>query len=145
MRLPKNTKGFTLIELLVVIAVLGILAAVVLVAIDPRERINEANDAGAKNDVSQVATALESCFTNNSGSYTSCTLANLASQGYLKRQPSGITITYTGSTAALVAKSLAAASATCSTGTGSKFWVYRTSSGASAVECAASAAALSAP
>ncbi|NTV31174.1 prepilin-type N-terminal cleavage/methylation domain-containing protein [candidate division WWE3 bacterium] len=136
MRLPKNTKGFTLIELLVVIAVLGILAAVVLVAIDPRERINEANDAGAKNDVSQVATALESLYTNSNGSYTGATLAGLVSSGYLKRAPSGITITVNaGGTQAHISKQLNAASATCSVGTGTKYWVYRTATGLSAVEC----------
>lgn len=145
MGVTKTTNGFTLIELLVVIAVLGILAAVVLVAIDPRERINEANDAGSKNDISQVATALEACFTNNSGSYATCTLANLQSSGYLKRQPSGITIRYTGGTAALVAKQLNAATATCSTGTGTKYWVYRTSTGGSLIECASSVASLTAP
>ena len=142
MRLPKNTKGFTLIELLVVIAVLGILAAVVLVAIDPRERINEANDAGAKNDVSQVATALESYYTNNSGSYTGATLAGLVSSGYLKRAPSGVTVTVAGGgTQAHVSKNLAAASATCPSGqTGQKAWVYRTATGLSGVECGTLAA-----
>jgi type IV pilus assembly protein PilA len=84
------TQGFTLIELLVVIAILGILAAVVLVAINPGQRIKEANDSGVKSAVGQVATALESCFTNNGGKYASgkCdTVANLISGGYLKQNP----------------------------------------------------------
>src|SRR3989339_447380 len=88
----RNIKGFTLIELLVVIAVLGILASVVLVAINPGERINEANDAGKKSDVGQVATALESYFTNNLGSYTGATSATLVSLGYLKRFPASTTL-----------------------------------------------------
>jgi prepilin-type N-terminal cleavage/methylation domain-containing protein len=40
-----NRKGFTLIELLIVIAILGILAAAVLVAVDPVGRIQESRDA----------------------------------------------------------------------------------------------------
>jgi prepilin-type N-terminal cleavage/methylation domain-containing protein len=40
-----NRKGFTLIELLIVIAILGILAAAILVAVDPVGRIQEARDA----------------------------------------------------------------------------------------------------
>ncbi|MBI2031792.1 MAG: prepilin-type N-terminal cleavage/methylation domain-containing protein, partial [Candidatus Levybacteria bacterium] len=35
----RNQKGFTLIELLVVIAILGILAAVLLVGVNPLEQI----------------------------------------------------------------------------------------------------------
>jgi len=60
--------GFTLIELLVVIAVLGILAAVVLVAVDPGARINEARDAGRKQDLSSLSQAIETYFTLTQGS-----------------------------------------------------------------------------
>ena len=58
-------KGFTLIELLVVIAIIGVLAAVVLVAINPAERLAQARDSGRKNDIGQLATALEASFTTN--------------------------------------------------------------------------------
>jgi len=57
-------RGFTLIELLVVIAILGILSAVVLVAINPLQKINQANDSKVKSDIGQVSTALQSYFTN---------------------------------------------------------------------------------
>ncbi|KKQ41460.1 MAG: hypothetical protein US59_C0031G0001, partial [Candidatus Levybacteria bacterium GW2011_GWB1_37_8] len=36
-------KGFTLIELLIIVAVLGILAAGIIVVIDPLAKINSAN------------------------------------------------------------------------------------------------------
>jgi prepilin-type N-terminal cleavage/methylation domain-containing protein len=82
------TKGFTLIELLVVIAIIGILAAVVLVAINPAERIAESNDSKTKSNIGQVATAMESCYTANQGTYAagSCdSTANLSSAGFLKQ------------------------------------------------------------
>lgn len=78
-------KGFTLIELLVVIAVLGILSAVVLVAINPSRQLQRARDSGAKSDVGQIATALEAYFTDNEGSYPAA-LASL-SPNYLKNIP----------------------------------------------------------
>ena len=56
-------KGFTLIELLIVIAILGILAAGILVAINPVQKINQANDANMKSNVGQIATALQSYYT----------------------------------------------------------------------------------
>lgn len=51
-------KGFTLIELLVVIALLGILAAAVLVAINPGKRMAQSRDAIRRQDVNNIANAL---------------------------------------------------------------------------------------
>jgi len=129
-------KGFTLIELLVVIAVLGILASVVLVAINPGERINEANDAGKKSDVGQVATALESYFTNNNGSYTGATSATLVSLGYLKRFPVSTTLTVAASESAVYAILASASAGTCAS---TRYWCYTTASGSSAFLCKATA------
>jgi len=93
----KGRDGFTLIELLVVIAVLGILAAVVLVAINPAERLRSARDAGAKSDIGQIATGIEAYYTDNEGTYP-VALTDLTSGGYLKAvpgDPTGGSYTYT--------------------------------------------------
>lgn len=44
---------------------LGILATVVLVAIDPQQRLAEARDAGRKSDLAELANALEAYYTKN--------------------------------------------------------------------------------
>lgn len=62
-------KGFTLIELLIVIAILGVLAAVTMVGIDPIDKINAANDSKVQNDVSTIATGMESYAVVNNGVY----------------------------------------------------------------------------
>ncbi len=56
-------QGFTLIELLVVIAIIGVLAAIVLIAINPLEQINRGIDASAKNNVSSVGNSAQAYYT----------------------------------------------------------------------------------
>lgn len=41
----QDAKGFTLIELLIVIGIIGILAAIILVAVDPAKRLRQARNA----------------------------------------------------------------------------------------------------
>lgn len=80
------SKGFTLIELLIVIAILGVLAAGILVAIDPIDKINAANDAKVQNDVSGAGRATEAYATTHSGFYPAA-LGDLVTSGDLKRVP----------------------------------------------------------
>lgn len=84
---PKKFKGFTLIELLVVIAILGILAAAVLVAINPAKRQRQAQDAKRKNDIGALATELQGYYTSpGSGCYPT-SLGVLTAENYLKQLP----------------------------------------------------------
>lgn len=58
--------GFTMIELLVVIAIMAVLAAVIMMAINPAKRQKQARDATRKSDIGQIANALNAYFAANS-------------------------------------------------------------------------------
>lgn len=59
-----NQKGFTLIELLVVIAIIGLLASVVLLALNSARQ--KSRDAKRLADVRQIASAVELYFNDQS-------------------------------------------------------------------------------
>ena len=64
-KLKQNQKGFTLIELLVVIAIIGLLASVVLLALNSARQ--KSRDAKRLADVRQIASALELYFDDGAG------------------------------------------------------------------------------
>lgn len=92
----KNTakfSGFTLIELLIVIAILGVLAVVVLVAINPVQQLARTRDAGRKSSISQVGRALQSYYTARNGNYvpqSATWLTTLRDSGELSSEPSTV-------------------------------------------------------
>lgn len=64
-----SKKGFTLIELLIVIAILGTLAVVVLIALNPVQQLARTRDAGRIAAVTQLGHALEAYATSNGSVY----------------------------------------------------------------------------
>lgn len=82
-KLKQNQKGFTLIELLVVIAIIGLLASVVLLALNSARQ--KSRDAKRLADVRQIASALELYFdaavggTNGYPGTAGFTTANMSS------------------------------------------------------------------
>jgi prepilin-type N-terminal cleavage/methylation domain-containing protein len=71
----KNQKGFTLIELLVVIAIIGLLASVVLLALNSAR--SKSRDAKRIADIRQVSSAFELFFNDKSSYPTTATAGAL--------------------------------------------------------------------
>jgi prepilin-type N-terminal cleavage/methylation domain-containing protein len=67
--MQRQQRGFTLIELLVVIAVLGVLATVVIVAINPFQQLAKGRDAGRLTATAQLGEATVTYATGNNGSF----------------------------------------------------------------------------
>jgi general secretion pathway protein G len=83
-----SNKGFTLIELLIVIAILGVMAAAVLIAINPAAKIQSAKDVTVKSDMGQLVNALQAYYTGTTGNQTyPANLAALVTAGEIKSVP----------------------------------------------------------
>lgn len=65
--LKKYSKGFTLIELLVVIGILGILLAIVLIAINPARQFAQANNTKRSSDVTTILNAIHQYSADHHG------------------------------------------------------------------------------
>jgi prepilin-type N-terminal cleavage/methylation domain-containing protein len=72
-QLKRSRAGFTLIELIIVISVIGILAAVVFVAVDPARRSNAARNSNRWSDITAIITALKTYQADNGGNFPTVT------------------------------------------------------------------------
>ncbi|MBI3443668.1 type II secretion system protein [Candidatus Woesebacteria bacterium] len=109
--LARSRGGFTLIELLIVMAVLGVLAVVILLAINPVQQLARTRDSGRKSTVTQIGHSLEAYFTARGGTYltsTNCTgvatawLGCLQTAGEISTVPSSIAYSVTGTAACTI-------------------------------------------
>jgi len=90
-----RVKGFTLIELLIVIAILGILAVVVLVVMNPGERQAQARDTGRISSVTQLGRSLQAYYSTKSNYPDVGTWATeLVGSGEISTFPSGTAYSY---------------------------------------------------
>jgi prepilin-type N-terminal cleavage/methylation domain-containing protein len=97
----KNKKGFTLIELLVVIAVLGVLATVLIVAINPFQQLAKGRDSGRLSTVSQLGQATVTYATGNNGTYPTANatwITTLLNAGEVSIVPGAVAYSITGIT-----------------------------------------------
>ena len=83
MKQLRSQQGFTLVELLVVIAIIGILVAVVFVALDPATRFQQARDAVRQNDVQEILSAIKLNQVDNGGTYLASVAGMTAGSIYM--------------------------------------------------------------
>lgn len=67
----KKSLGFTLLELIIVVTIIALLAAATFVAVDPAQRIGDANNAQRWSDVTAVLNAVLTYVVDNNGTYPS--------------------------------------------------------------------------
>ncbi len=65
----EDTKGFTLIELLVVIGIIAILAAIVIVAINPSRQFAQARNTQRESNVATILNAIGQNIADNRGTF----------------------------------------------------------------------------
>lgn len=63
----KNRKGFTLIELLVVIGILAVLLAITLIAVNPAQNLQDADDTKRRSDINAILNAVSQYMVDNNG------------------------------------------------------------------------------
>ena len=75
-------EGFTLIELLIVIGIIAILAAAVIVAINPGQQFEQARNSTRRSQLSSVASAIHSwAAMENNGVYPECLVPDTEGDG----------------------------------------------------------------
>lgn len=83
-----NKKGFTLLEILLVVAAIGILAGIVILAINPGKQLGDTQNAQRKVDVNTILNAVYQYSVDNNGTVpsgiASSTCASLATNEICK-------------------------------------------------------------
>ncbi len=75
-KMKTKKEGFTLIEMLVVIAMIGLLSAVLLVALGPSRK--KAQDTRIISDLNQIRSLMEANYNPSSGQYVMPSISNLS-------------------------------------------------------------------
>lgn len=80
----KNKKGFTLIEILIVIGILAMLAAIVIVAINPARQFAQARNTQRWSDVNAILNAVHQNMIDNKGTWN-CAVSLPSSATVIKK------------------------------------------------------------
>ena len=67
--MTRSRKGFTLIEILIAVGIIAILAAIVIIAINPARQFQRARDSQRWSDVNAVLNSVHQRMVDNKGSF----------------------------------------------------------------------------
>ena len=77
----KRQQGFTLIEILIVIGIIAVIAAIVLIALNPQRQFQQANDSQRWSDVNAILNAMHQYGVDQHGDYSGVTAIGAVTMG----------------------------------------------------------------
>ncbi|MFA6588626.1 MAG: prepilin-type N-terminal cleavage/methylation domain-containing protein [Patescibacteria group bacterium] len=88
-----NKKGFTLLEILLVVAAIGILAGIVILALNPNKQLGDTRNAQRRSDVTTILNGVYQYAIDNNGNLptisTNATCSATAAYQICKATPAG--------------------------------------------------------
>ncbi len=90
MVLKNKKRGFTLIEILVVIGIVAILAAIVLIAINPARQFAQARNTQRTSNVNAILNAIGQNIADNKGTFTCTPIASFSGTPTEVRKTGGL-------------------------------------------------------
>ena len=99
-------RGFTLLEILLVVAAIGILAGIVIVALNPAKQLGDTRNAQRRSDVNAILNAIHQYAIDSNGSFPSDIDSVTTSSQVLGTASSGADTTCTATTTVAAAVDL---------------------------------------
>jgi prepilin-type N-terminal cleavage/methylation domain-containing protein len=99
-RISPRECGFTLLEILLVVAAIGILAGIVIVAVNPSKQLGDTSNAQRRSDVNAVMNAVYQYALDNNGAFPSGLVATATTPSMLGTATSGCNTICTATTTA---------------------------------------------